>query len=150
MGEQGNYNQMILVDATDLTRNTVYIGGVEALARTTDGGKTWTLLSAQNPSTGLPYIHVDFHCGALFSGPLGAQWIVVGTDGGLYTSSDDGVSWKDDLNNGLATQYSNTIVGAPYNSELLMTGLQDYGVRIRNSSFPTEWDDIVGNTCLIY
>lgn len=142
VGDQGSYNQMIMVDPND--RNTVYIGGQETLARTTDGGKNWTLLSSENPSSGLPYLHVDFHCGALFSGPLGT-WIVVGTDGGLSTSSDNGVSWQNLLNNGLATHYSNSIGGAPYNSKLLLTGLQDYGIRSRNNSFPTEWDDVLGN-----
>src|SRR4029450_8816048 len=36
------YNQMILVDPQDPTRNTVYIGGDLASAKSTNGGATWT------------------------------------------------------------------------------------------------------------
>ena len=58
------------------------------MARTIDGGKTWTLLTSGNTvgAPQLPYVHVDYHCGAFLNGPSGERWLVVGTDGGLYAS----------------------------------------------------------------
>ncbi|HEX2060891.1 MAG TPA: sialidase family protein, partial [Thermoanaerobaculia bacterium] len=40
---QAFYNHMLLVDPTDADRNTVYIGGQLASAKSTDGGATWRL-----------------------------------------------------------------------------------------------------------
>src|SRR3954462_6654025 len=68
MRDQAFYNQMILVDPTDATRNTVYIGGQLSTARTTDGGNTWRITSNWLAQFGLPYVHADFHAAAFAGG----------------------------------------------------------------------------------
>jgi photosystem II stability/assembly factor-like uncharacterized protein len=50
MGGQAFYNQMIRVDPADGTRNTVYLSGSLSMARTKDGGNTWT---ADQPLVGI-------------------------------------------------------------------------------------------------
>ena len=42
---QAFYNHMVLVDPSDPSRNTVYIGGQLASAKSTDGGASWRLIS---------------------------------------------------------------------------------------------------------
>eukprot|EP01041_Mallomonas_annulata_P013223 gene13223-27974_t len=67
LGDQGWYDQMLLVDPSDSTRNTVYAGGSLVSIRTTNGGSSWTLISTwYDPDYftywyGLNYVHADFH-----------------------------------------------------------------------------------------
>src|SRR5579864_527317 len=98
MHGQAFYNHLLLVDPTDSTRNTVYVGGNLSSARSTDGGSTWTLISNWLPggdnvnTAGLPYVHADFHAAA-FSNIAGTKTLFFGTDGGLFVSTDGGTSW---------------------------------------------------------
>src|SRR5205814_6772123 len=68
MSGQAFYNQLILVDPTDSLRNTVYLGGQLATAKTIDGGNTWQLLSDWLPTyfsgDNLPYVHADCQAAA--------------------------------------------------------------------------------------
>eukprot|EP01041_Mallomonas_annulata_P013817 gene13817-29383_t len=67
LGNQGWYDQMLLLDPSDSTRNTVYAGGSLVSIRTTNGGSSWTLISTwYEPDYftywyGLNYVHADFH-----------------------------------------------------------------------------------------
>ncbi len=94
------YNQSILVDPRDASRNTVWIGGDLGSAQTTDGGATWTIktwwLYSQVP--GIPYAHADHHA-AVFK-TTGTPSIILGTDGGLSVSEDDGATFSTAKNRG--------------------------------------------------
>jgi hypothetical protein len=133
MGGQAFYNQMVLVDPTDPARNTVYIGGQLASAKTKDGGNTWLLTSTWVPLRGpaavvgnLPYVHADFHCAA-FAVSGKKQIVAFGSDGGLFVSTDGGGTWDDTKNRGLTThQIYAMSVNATHTGEL-MIGLQDNG-----------------------
>ena len=135
MADQAWYNHMLLVDPSDATRNTVYIGGQLSSAKTTNGGTTWTLLSNWLPRTGvpLPYIHADFHSAA-FSNAGGTNRLFFGTDGGLFTSTDGGTTWDDTKNKGLATHLIFALAVNPTISGSALIGLQDNGTRIRVTS----------------
>jgi hypothetical protein len=137
------YNQMILVDPTDATRNTVYIGGDLGSARTTDGGTTWTITSwwLYNQVATLPYVHADFHAAAFKS--TGTPAILFGSDGGLFMSTDSGATFTSDKNNGLVTHLFYTIAGTPSLPNFAIGGLQDNGTRARvgNSSI---FNQVVG------
>jgi photosystem II stability/assembly factor-like uncharacterized protein len=133
MGGQGFYNHMIVVDPTDASRNTVYLGGQLNTGKTTDGGKTWRLLTNWLGQFGLPYAHADHHT-AVVSTAGGKKRVMIGTDGGLFVSNDEGASWNDQKNVGLADHliYSMATSGADPKSVLI--GLQDNGTRIRSGN----------------
>ena len=78
------FDLVIAVDPADTTGKTVFAGGaasVDTLIRSTDGGNTWTEVSATNSGTGL---HVDTHALA-FSG--NGTVLYVGNDGGVWSSA---------------------------------------------------------------
>ena len=133
MLDQAWYNQMVLVDPTDADRNTVYIGGQLSSARTTDGGNTWRLLSNWLAQFGLPYVHADFHAAA-FSPQT--KSVLVGTDGGLFVSSDGGATWSDGKNNGIGSYLIYALATDNKHPDDALIGLQDNGTRLRvgNSS----------------
>ena len=125
------YNQMILVDPRDAARNTVWIGGDLATAQSTNGGGTWTLktwwLWEQVPT--LPYAHADHHAAAFKA--TGTPTIILGNDGGINISTDDGASFSSDKNNGLVSHLYYSVSGNPKLPNLVIGGLQDNGTRLR-------------------
>ncbi len=130
MGSQAFYNHMLLVDPSDATRNTVYLGGQLASAKSTDGGSSWALLSNWLAQYGLPYIHADFHCAAV-SDFQGTHRLYFGTDGGLFTSTNGGTTWDDTKNNGLVNHLVFALAANPGVAGSALVGLQDNGTRIR-------------------
>ena len=128
------YNQMVLVDPTDPSRNTVWIGGDLASARTRDGGVTWTIetwwLYSQVPS--LRYAHADHHA-AVYK-LTGTPTVILGNDGGMHVSEDDGATFSSAKNDGLATHLYYTVAGTPVLPNLVIGGTQDNGTRVRTDN----------------
>jgi hypothetical protein len=137
------YNQMVLVDPRDANRNTVWIGGDLASASTSDGGSTWSVrtwwLYEQFPA--LPYAHADHHAAAFKT--TGTPTIILGNDGGLNISTDDGASFSSDKNNGLATHLYYTVAGNPEVPNVVIGGTQDNGTRLRTGNGTTH-DQVIG------
>ena len=131
MDGQPWYNHMILVDPADSARNTVYLGGQLASAKTTNGGATWTLTSNWLAQFSLPYIHADFHCAA-YSNLGGTPRLYFGTDGGIFTSTDGGTTWDDTKNKGLVNHLIYSLAANPGVAGSALVGLQDNGTRIRS------------------
>ncbi len=132
LGGQAWYNQMLLVDPTDTTRNTVYLGGQLASAQSLDGGASWTILTNWLAQFGLPYAHADFHTAA-FSAVGGVRRLFFGNDGGLFVSTDDGLTWDDSKNRGLITHLPYTIASNPVagDTDSVLMGTQDNGTLVR-------------------
>ena len=136
MGGQAFYNQLILVDPLDASRNTVFIGGQLSTAKTSDGGATWTILSNWLPrglnlaSPESIYVHADHHAAA-FSSLGGQNTLFFGTDGGVFISTDAGATWSDDKNDGIVAFLANTIAVSTKNTQNHIIGLQDTGSRAR-------------------
>ena len=130
---QARYNQMLLVDPTDATRNTVYLGGELSSAKTIDGGTTWTLLTNWLARFGLGYIHCDMQTAAFSK--LG-NVTFVGSDGGICVSNDQGATWINSKNTGLVDQLLYSIISGVAHPEQVLIGLQDDGIsfRIGNST----------------
>jgi hypothetical protein len=128
------YNQMLLVDPSDAARNTVWIGGDLASARSTNGGGTWSLMTwwLYNQVPSLPYAHADFHAGAFKT--TGTPTIILGNDGGMNVSTDGGLTFSSDKNNGLTNHLYYTITGNPAFPNLVLGGLQDNGTRLRTDN----------------
>ncbi|HOX82203.1 MAG TPA: glycosyl hydrolase [Chryseolinea sp.] len=118
----------------------VYIYGVPML-KSRDGGVTWHRLDTLR---GVNDIHVDHH--AVWIDPADSKHVLLGNDGGLYQSYDEGANWVH-LNNMSVGQFYtvNVDMETPYN---VYGGLQDNGVLKGSSkSKPNEtehWDQIFG------
>jgi len=124
------YNLTLAADPDD--PETVIAGGVQ-LYRSTDGGTSFSVIGGN--------VHVDHHAAAYEPGSTNALW--VGSDGGLWRSTDDGSSWTG-RNTGLITyQFYDVCVnrkdGAPY---YVMGGTQDNGTD--KWSGTSSWSDGLG------
>ncbi|MFL5401167.1 MAG: hypothetical protein ACJ79P_24960 [Myxococcales bacterium] len=128
------YDQMIVVDPRDTTRNTVWIGGNLAVASTKDGGASWTLrtwwLYSQIPE--LPYAHADHHIAAFKM--TGTPTLILGNDGGFNITTDNGATFSSDKNNGLVTHLYYTVAGDAQFPNVVIGGLQDNGTRLRTDN----------------
>ncbi len=94
----------------------VYIFGVPIL-RSTDGGKTWRSINEDN-------VHVDHH--ALWLNPHRPGHLILGNDGGINISYDDGQHWIKCNSPAVGQFYTVAVDEAqPYN---VFGGLQDNGV----------------------
>jgi len=129
LGNQGDYNQMVIVDPVD--PDTAYFGGQKRLIKTTNGGASFKLVSSDNPNSALfDYVHPDIHCAAFaYSGML-----LVGTDGGIFKTTDGGANWSSGLNDGLITHLVHGIASTKDDPNIVVATLQDNGVMIRRQN----------------
>lgn len=125
---QGWYNQLVLVDPTNA--NVAYFGGALLMAKTADGGATYSQASNWLAQFGLPYVHADFHAGHIASN--GALY--VGTDGGIFRSTDNAATFTDTLNHGIASHLVYQVGSSTANRDAVIAGLQDNGTRVRETN----------------
>lgn len=137
MNGQGWYDQFIAVDPGNA--NTVYFGGSLLIAKTTDGGSTFTQISNWLGQFGLPYVHADCHAATFDSN--GNLW--VGTDGGIAETTDGGVTFDGSMNQGLVDQLVYSVGSSPAGTNAVIGGFQDLGTRLREGSTST-FDQVIG------
>ena len=116
----------IAVAAHPTLFNTVHLGGSPNLvqARSTDGGDTFTSFT-----TGL---HVDTH--AIEYAPSDPNVMYFGSDGGIWQSTDEGVTWTPRNNTSYhATQFQSA-AAHPTDSEFWIGGTQDNGTEYRRAN----------------
>jgi len=130
MRDQAFYNQMLLIDPYDASRNTVYIGGQLSSAKSTDGGATWRIITNWLAQYKLPYVHADHHAGA-FTMLNGDPIMLFGTDGGLFLSDDGGTRFSSQKNDGMSSYLIYAMTGNPKHRDDVLIGLQDNGTRWR-------------------
>ena len=141
-GGQCFYDMTVGVDPGDPTANTVYVGGnphtfngdtsgvpgAHYNWRTLDGGSTWRAVSQGNSFTN--GLHTDDHAVA-FDLSVSPSRVYDGNDGGVWSSDNQGVSWKN-LNTNIAiTQFQGLALTAGDSSRVL-GGTQDNGTNILN------------------
>ncbi|MBI2382124.1 MAG: hypothetical protein HYV16_15325 [Gammaproteobacteria bacterium] len=136
---QGWYDHAVLVDKSN--PNTAYFGGALLLAKTTDGGTKFSQLTNWLAQYSLPYVHADFHTAAQDS--LGNLY--VGSDGGIFKSTNGGTSWSDSLNIGIASHLVYSVGSSPANTNAVIGGFQDNGTRVRSGSTSTFNQSIGGD-----
>ncbi|GIV62177.1 MAG: hypothetical protein KatS3mg044_1043 [Rhodothermaceae bacterium] len=105
------------------TPERIYILGVPIL-RSDDGGRTWTNINGEN-------VHVDHH--ALWVSDRRPGHLIVGNDGGVNISYDDGTTWAK-VNTIPVGQFYDVAVdeATPYH---VYGGLQDNGVWVGPSTY---------------
>ena len=127
------YDIAIAVDPTNVNR--VYLGGAPALvaAVSTNGGTSFT--------EGGSGVHVDTHAFAV--APSNPATVYLGTDGGIYKSTNSGASYVD-LNNAqfFATQFMSIAVH-PTDPNFTIGGTQDNGTNFFNPA-GSSWTRVDG------
>jgi photosystem II stability/assembly factor-like uncharacterized protein len=124
--------------------DTVYILGVP-LMKSIDGGKTFKDVSKQGGIYGDGGVHADMQ--TMWIDPKDSRRLLLGNDGGLNISYDEGKTWQKINNIPMAQCYTLNIDDQqPYN---LYTGLQDNGVNKGPSNFTfgnrkLSWQRILG------
>ncbi len=129
LGQQ-SYNNVITVHPTN--SDIVWAGGV-FLMRTSNGGDTWIDVGATGsvPRLVHPDIHVLFY--------MGPSSFVVGCDGGIFTTANEGATWSSNYNRYLPiTQFYNTDIER--NGGRTKTGgAQDNGISATTVDNPNQW-----------
>ncbi len=118
---QGWYNLTLAINPTNPSE--IMCGGLDAY-RSSNAGQTWTRATFWVSTS--PYVHADHHY--MFYWIKNSETrIIMGTDGGLFYSANNGVSYVDKNRNlGIKQFYSVAIhptAGSPY----LLAGAQDNG-----------------------
>jgi photosystem II stability/assembly factor-like uncharacterized protein len=138
---QAWYDMYIAVDPADA--DTVYAGGVSpiyaqaGIIRTTDGGRSWTEISA-GTTPASDQTHPDHHVMAF--GPGGVIW--EGNDGGVWRSTDGGDTWTNRNGTlGITQQY--TVGVSPFEGAFVLGGTQDNG-SIERTDFGDRWPQLIG------
>ena len=119
----------------------VYKGGLN-LSASEDGGRTFTRVGGGGG--GAPY-HSDLH--AVWVDPKNTEFMVIGTDGGVYVSLDRGNTWRPCQNIPVGQFYHVSYdMKLPYN---VYGGLQDNGTwsapSTRSGGVPNRmWESLLG------
>src|SRR5262245_29654325 len=121
---QGYYDNTVVVDPTDA--NICYAGGVypyssnsPAVARTLDGGATWTDVTG-----GVDGRHVHPDTQLLTFGPDRTLWVA--NDGGVWKTADQGLHWIN-CNHDLGIAPFFTTALHPTDANFILGGTQDNG-----------------------
>jgi PKD repeat protein len=136
-GGQGWYD--LSIAAHPINPEIVYTGGVNVWA-TFDGGSNWSLNGHWFGGGGVPYVHADIH--NLDFTPTGV--LHASCDGGLFenTNTQGAPNWTD-ISNGLQIAQMYRFGVSQTNDGVILTGWQDNGTNIRNSSV-SNWRRVIG------
>lgn len=132
--------------------DTLYLDQ-EDLFKSTDGGATWSNLTQNYTATGefrpgSSNAHADQHC--LAFAPDDASAFFVGTDGGLYQTTDSGTTFKSRNDSFSLTQFYSLAVH-PTDATRAYGGTQDNG-SVRRLLGSPQWKEIItgdGGYCVI-
>ena len=142
---QGWYNISLAVNPSNTSE--LISGGLDAY-RSIDNGATW--IRATFWVTTSPYVHADHHFAQYWI--AGAQTrLILGTDGGLFYSTDNGLTFTSKNKNiGIKQFYSAAIhptAGSPY----LMAGAQDNGTHaLSNPGLSYSIEVTGGDGCIVH
>lgn len=135
-GGQGSYDLCIAADPANA--GNVFIGGVNSW-RSTDGGNTWSIMGKWNSgmSCSASVVHADHHCIVYQEG---GTTMFEGNDGGLYKSTDNGVTWNF-IGSGIITGQVYRLGSCPTDGNEVIAGHQDNGSKLKSAS---AWSDVLG------
>ena len=133
-GGQGWYTLSLAVNPID--QYEVVVGGVNTW-KSMDGGDTWSIIGHWTGASGVPYVHADVH--DLTYKPDGSA-LFAGTDGGVFKTTDGGLSWTD-ISAGLQIGQLYCLGGSYTHWDKVIQGWQDNGSNLFNAG---TWDHVVG------
>ena len=111
------FSTVLVIDP--ITTTTLYAGGVNGVAKTTDGGLNWTLMNSGLLPTDVSALAVD---------PANPATVYAGThNSGVFKSIDGGASWLD-INAGLDNGRIVGVVIDPFAPSTLYAGTFGAGV----------------------
>jgi len=144
-GGQGWYDLAYAINPSDV--NEIYLGGINTW-RTSDGGSNWSLNNIWSGyfSQDVPEVHADKHFLAFH--PLNNNTIFECNDGGIYKSTNDGVSWTD-ISNGLGNSQIYRLGTSATVANNVICGLQDNGTKELKNGSMTDRTGGDGMECLI-
>jgi photosystem II stability/assembly factor-like uncharacterized protein len=128
---QGWYDLSLTVSPSD--KNMVFVGGVN-IWRSTNKGVTWSL-KGHWMGTSASYVHADIH--ELKFSPFNSTEIWACTDGGVSKSTNNGGHWTE-KNNDLSIAQMYRLGASATNANKILTGWQDNGTSLYNSSWQKE------------
>ena len=102
------------------------IGGVDML-KTTNNGTNFSQISQWASGCSGSSVHADIH--NILYYPGNSQEIIVATDGGIYYSSDGGISFNDKNNGFNITQFYALALHPAAGSNYMLAGTQDNGTQ---------------------
>lgn len=132
VGGQSWYDLAITASSTD--ENDVFIGGVNVW-KTGNGGLSWEIISHWVYPSNIGYTHADIHVLEAYGNKL-----YCGSDGGIFSSNDDGSSWED-RSAGLQISQFYRLAVSTTNPDIILTAAQDNGTNIFNG---TEYSHLLG------
>ena len=124
---QGFYDLALAIDPANY--NNILVGGVNTW-RTNDGGASWNSSNFWTNSSDYAapanpqIVHADKHY--LAFNPLTPGTLYECNDGGVYKSTNGGLTWTD-ISNGLVIGQMYSISNAQTSSDVMLAGLQDNG-----------------------
>lgn len=110
----------LALSVSDTNEDIVFVGVLD-IWKSTDGGNDFTQINHWYDSTTPTFTHADIHFLRYFNGAL-----FCGSDGGIYKSTNDGVSFNE-LNEGLSISQYYTIAVSKQSANNIAGGLQDNG-----------------------
>ena len=135
-GGQGVYSNGITVDPSN--PSTVIIGSLRLL-KSVDGGATFSKISEWVGTTG-QYVHADVHNMAWYDN---GNKLLVGTDGGLFYSTNKGTNFSD-KNTGIRIKQFYGLSIHPTSTNYFLAGAQDNGTHQFNGPGLTSSIEVLG------
>jgi photosystem II stability/assembly factor-like uncharacterized protein len=142
-GPYGYYDYVLTASPVD--ENILFAGGLN-VARSTNGGTSWTTVSDWSGWPNPNYSHADNH--DLQFGPASSQVIYSMNDGGIFKSTDQGASWTD-LSNGLDIKQYYRLACSYQNPGTIYAGAQDNGTDRVMGANSYQVNGADGEECLV-
>ncbi len=135
-GSQAWYNLSMAV--SPLHKDTILVGATN-IWRSLDGGLTWTKHTSETGGF-IPYVHPDHHSIAFLPGTDDTYFS--GNDGGIFKTTDRGVTWNT-FNEGLQIAQMYKFGVSPLDPYTILTGHQDMATQILHNG---TWNMFTPNT----
>jgi hypothetical protein len=143
---QGWYNIAMAINPDN--SNEFIVGGLDAYRSTNGGINIPTKIT--NWVNTAPYVHADHHFMQWFK--VGAQnKLIIGSDGGVFYSADNGLTWQDKNRNLAIKQFYSGAIHPGYGSNYLLAGAQDNGVhQLINPGLSWSTEVTGGDGCFVH